>query len=182
MYASPFIWVPLSLCVALFYAIGNNITSLISHFGFKARAIQAPGSTASNFLALLMISIYDRHNGWFNWWKVIYLKPIPLSEQSDSDNDTKFKGILWERVILTVVIACLSTFSYWMFTLSYYYATLANLNNGVIMAVYSLKPLISSVAFYFLFAQSLKKFEILGIFFSIISILCIALSTGKFYE
>ena len=43
MYASPLLWVPLSCLVAIFFAIGNNIVSLLAHYGFKAREIQAPG-------------------------------------------------------------------------------------------------------------------------------------------
>ena len=171
MYASPLIWVPLSLVVAVLFAISNNITSLLSHYQFKAREIQAPGSLFANLIALFIISCKEKRNGYLDWFYNIYYANQEetqelITNEKDISEDKKQDGgasIVWIRVWITLLMSTLTILQYWAFTVSYHYASLANLNNGVIMALYTFKPLLNSVAFHFLFNQKLQNFEIIGI-------------------
>ena len=61
---------------------------------------------------------------------------------------------------------------------SYYLASEVDLNNGLVMCVFVLKPLINSIAFFLLFGQTLRKTDILAIGLLIGSILLIAFSNS----
>jgi hypothetical protein len=196
------VWAPLSWLIAVLYAFDNNIVSYLSHYGFSAREIQAPGAFFANIIVLVMISIYDRKKGYLNWFYEIYWRQdqadlsveeptvatsaekITMHCHSDINVEwnTPKPALNWPRIWLTLFIILWEILEYWLFTLSYYYATLANLNNGVIMTMYALKPIISSVLFHFLFKQKLQKFEVVGIGLWFISACWITLSTYKPYE
>ena len=176
MYASPMLWVPLSCLIAVLFAVENNIVSLISHYGFHSRTIQAPGSLLANFTALVLISYHDREKGYFSWFHTIYFTDISETESDNKDHVEEMQEVEservvkprytlnWTRIYVTLIMCILAIFQYWIFTLSYYYASLANLNNGVIMSLFALKPIINSFAFHFCFSQKLHKFEIVGVF------------------
>lgn len=199
---SPVIWVPLSLFIAVIYAIANNLASYLSHYGFKLRYIMAPGSLFANVLALMAIShsnfiqheqvansddysltnIRRGKSGFdleilFDWFYDIYFHVEVELHQKASDEGPEIKHkyyVKWKRVYATIILCILNVLQYWAFTEGYYYATLADVNSGVIMSMYSIKPVLSGLCFYFFFNQTLSIYEIIGI---ILSIVCIALVT-----
>jgi len=65
---------------------------------------------------------------------------------------------------------------YWFFVKSYYLAHYAHLNQGILMSIFSLLPIMMSISFFFVFHQGLKKVEILGIILSIAGVIVIAFS------
>lgn len=176
------LWIPLSLLIALMFAIGNISISMIAHYQFRARYLQAPGATLGNLIPSIILSFYERfsissekslenpeldpepnneietvNHTYYNWFRELYFK-----EPLINDFEGK-KTIHWERVFVSIVLVLLSMFQIWFFFESYYYASLARLNNGIIMALYSLKPIYTSILFYIVFKQKLQKFEFFGI-------------------
>ena len=54
----------------------------------------------------------------------------------------------------------------------------ANLNNGIVMTILASKPIFSSIAFYFLFNQRLKMFELCAVLILIVSVILIGFSSN----
>ena len=70
----------------------------------------------------------------------------------------------------------------WTTIIAIHYAAIANTNIGVVMSVFSIKPVITSISFSILFKQKLKNFEIVGIIILVISVVAIAFSTDNIFE
>lgn len=104
---------------------------------------------------------------YLNWVHELY-----YTEIQDENNQT-FEKFNWGRGVTTIIVIMINLARKVTFIESYYYGTLAELNSGVLMCVYSLKPLFSSLSFYMFFNQKLYSFEILGIFMCIISVFLI---------
>ena len=176
--ASPLVWVPLSLLVAIIYAVGNITISYISHYEFKARYLQAPGNTIGNLIPLMILTYNERFGNkmetkqnqqvehenqvksqdtYFRWLRDLYY----VDEQDENGNVTS--KFIWARLWLSVSLMIIASITITLFFMSYNYASKANLNNGIIMALYSLKPIYTSILFYWVFSQSLKWFEFIGI-------------------
>ena len=176
--ASPLVWVPLSLIVAIIYAVGNTTVSYISHYQFKARYLQSPGNIIGNLIPLIALTYSERfgtrivnedyellnHENQINSQKTYFrwLRDLYYVNEQDENGKTTSKFI-WVRLKLSVVFFIIITTQVTLFFMSYNYASKANLNNGIIMALYSLKPIYTSIMFYWIFNQSLKWFEFIGI-------------------
>ena len=106
-----------------------------------------------------------------------------LDETMYSSHDFKPRyAIRWNRVVVTLVLCTINVLQYWTFILGYKYASLAGVNNGILMSLYSIKSIFSSVCFYIFFKQSLKLFEIFGIAMCLACVICIAMSTDTDME
>jgi drug/metabolite transporter (DMT)-like permease len=112
---------------------------------------------------------------YFGWIHAIFFYKV----ETEHDEKPQYR-IHWKRVNLTIALGIQSVFQRWLFYESYYFATLANMNNGVLMAVYSTKAIFTSILFYTFFHQALKKFEIIGVFMSVICGFLIAFSNTDF--
>ncbi|CAI2371731.1 unnamed protein product [Moneuplotes crassus] len=168
VHASPWQWVPLSILAAIVFAVGNTLVSPIAKFKYWTRAIQAPGSVLGCIVLLTIVTIFDRRRGNPNWFKGIYFK--------HPHRGLKNQGIRYPRVILTIGCVLVLPIQFYSFTMSYFYASKAGMNDGIIMAICIFKPIINSIAFRLLYNQKLRYFEIIGILFSAGSIVLIGVS------
>ncbi|CAI2371709.1 unnamed protein product [Moneuplotes crassus] len=171
MYASPWQWIPLSILTAIIIATANVIVTSIAKFTYKIRVIQAPGSVLSCSILLTIVSIYDYISGRPNWFKRLYYE--------HPHHSLKNQSIRYPRVALTIGCVFVFPIQFYTFTMSYFYANKAGINNGVIMVIVTLKPIINAIAFRFLFYQKLGSFEVIGILFSTISIIIIGFSENS---
>ena len=99
---SPMVWVPLSLFIAIIYAIGNVVASHLSDYGFNLRSVMSPGSLLANVIAL----------AWIGYSKYSEPKDVPMSDDStqcDLNSDSK-------KLSLRVLF-------YWFYDI-YYFETL----------------------------------------------------------
>lgn len=164
------IWVPLACVAGLFIAIANVIVSYISKYGFKARYLQAPGGIIAYIMLLVRESYYDKYGtstepaenpqerSYFTWYyDIMYYKPNTKGNPSD-----EYK-LHWTRIKVLVILGGIGLLNRFAFIESYYFATLAEMNTGILMSIYCTKAIISSILFYFFFKQALKWFEIVGI-------------------
>lgn len=198
--ASPSIWVPLSLLVAVIYAFGNITNSVIAKYQIKARYLQSPGSIVGNGFPLVFTSIYDKYYGYknndwgedirsedisyFKWFYDIFFYKVNICTESiycdtGARPVTPRYKIYWSRVLVAFILGILGVLQQWTFFLSYDYASRAHLNNGVLMSVFSIKPILNSITFYLFFKQKLKLYEVFGIVLCVICAGLIALSTSK---
>ncbi|CAI2371550.1 unnamed protein product [Moneuplotes crassus] len=168
MYASPWQWVPLSILTAIVFASGNAIVSSLSKFTYRIRIIQAPGSVLGCSFLLMMVSIFDHRRGRPNWFKRLYFE--------HPHHGFKNQRFRYPRVALTIGCVIVFPIQFYTFTMSYFYANKAGINNGVIMVICTLKPIINAIAFRLLYHQKLRYFEILGILLSTVSIVIIGFS------
>ena len=180
----PAVWISLSLFVALTFAFGNSILSLLSKYQFHVLELESPSGWATNLISLLII---------------MYINKSKELEDSSNQNEISFfdsiyqiyyygydvnipeqkVSIHWSRIFLTFLVALLHILQHWVFILGYYYASLANLNNGIVMTILASKPFFSSVAFYFLFNQRLEKFELIAMGILLISVILIGFSSDE---
>ncbi|CAI2371793.1 unnamed protein product [Moneuplotes crassus] len=168
MHASPWQWVPTSILAGIVFAIGNTIISSLAKFTYLTMVIQSPGSVLCCSSLLTMVSIFDHRRGNPNWFKGIYFK--------HPNRGCKNQNIRCPRVALTVGCVIVLPIQFYSFTMSYYFANKAGINNGIIMAICIFKPIINAIVFRFLYHQKLKYFEIIGILFSTGSVVLIGLS------
>ena len=169
MYASPVVWVPLSIVSAIMFAVGNAIITSLSKFTYKTRLVMAPGGVLASLTLLTIVSIHERYHGHSNWFKKLYLK-------NPHHGRFERKNFLCSRLFFTIFMVVSLPIQFFAFTMSYYYATKAGMNNGIIMAIYTLKPIINALAFRVLYKQHLRKFEIVGILLCTASIILIGFS------
>ena len=157
--ASPKVWVPLSLMVAVLYAVGNVSSSAIAKYRLKARALQSIGTIVGNLTPLILVSIYDRAEDKsvprLKWFYDIYFYRAKNSNGETIENKWTNK-LYWERVRASMIMMLHGAFVQYFFFLSYNWANIAGLNNGVLMSLYSVKPIITSIMFYIVFNQTLK--------------------------
>ncbi|CAI2371868.1 unnamed protein product [Moneuplotes crassus] len=168
MYASPWQWIPLSILTAILFASGNAMVSSLAKFTYLTRVIQGPGSVLCCGVLLTMVSIFDHRRGKPNWFKRLYFE--------HPHHSLKNQGIRYPRVALTVGCVIVLAIQFYAFVMSYYYANKAGINNGIIMAIYTTKPIFNAFAFRFLYHQKLRYFEIIGILLCTVSIILIGLS------
>lgn len=175
--ASPAIWVPLSLLVACIYAISNTTISVIAHYRIKARFLQSPGSIVGNGVALALTAYYEKYYGYldydnskhlqphdisyFKWFYDIYLYEV--SDLTDAENNSKILKVHWYRVLISVILGITMVCQNYLQFVSYDFASMAHLNNGVLMSIFAVRPILLSILFFILFNQTLKSFEIVGI-------------------
>ena len=171
------IWIPLSCLVAVIYACGNTSSSVIAKYGLKARALQSIGNVIGNLFPLIFISYYgkygsiklkvDRKDGQIKtpllkWFNNIYFKRA-IDQDGEIIENKWTNEIHWKRVQGSFIISFMSVFSFYFFIMGYKMANIAGLNTGVLMSLFSLKPILTSILFYLVFHQTLKLFEIFGI-------------------
>ncbi|CAI2372527.1 unnamed protein product [Moneuplotes crassus] len=182
------IWVPLSLVVAVLFAVANISVSYIASYRQKAIALQSVGSLIGNLIPLIVVSIYSKKQdkgqyqqtgGYFKWFYNIF-----LFRKIDTDGNYVANQwttrIQWKRVAVSVCLLLLWFVSYLIFIISYSFAGIVHLNTGVLMSIYSVKPVVSSIIFFFLFKQALKSYEFIAMVFCIAGALVIGLSSdGK---
>ncbi|CAI2373320.1 unnamed protein product [Moneuplotes crassus] len=177
---SPKIWVPLSLVIAFFYAIGNVLISSISTYRFKAIALMSIGRAIGNLIPLFIISFsptpstssppsFSNSRVGLKWFYDIF-----YYSAGERRNEVQ-----WGRVGVGVVMWVLGTIYPFFFVISYSFAGLANLNTGVLMSIYAMKPVLSSIMFYFIFNQTLKAYELVAIVFCMAGALVIGISSGE---
>ncbi|CAI2372791.1 unnamed protein product [Moneuplotes crassus] len=182
---SPKIWVPLSLVVAVLYAVANISVSYIAQYRQKAIALQAVGSLIGNLIPLIAISIYskkrekDQHQQTGGYLKWLY--DVFLFRKIDGDGNYVpnqwTTQIQWKRVVVSACLLLFGFISYLIFILSYSFAGIAHLNTGVLMSIYSVKPVVSSIIFFLVFKQALKSYEFIAMVFCIAGALIIGLSS-----
>jgi drug/metabolite transporter (DMT)-like permease len=80
------------------------------------------------------------------------------------------------RIVMMAVFGVLDLLVYWFFVKSYQLAHFAHLNQGILMSIFSLLPILMSISFFFFFHQHLKKIEIVGILLSVGGVLVISFS------
>mmetsp|Transcript_21230 Transcript_21230/g.18846 ORF Transcript_21230/g.18846 Transcript_21230/m.18846 type:complete len:238 (+) Transcript_21230:13-726(+) len=176
--ASPRIWIPLSLLIAIIYAVGNVSSSVIAKYKLRARALQSIGTIIGNITPLLIISFKDnktKNSPKLKWFYNIYFHREVNTEGEILENKWTNK-IYWERVRGSSIVIFNGVFVLYFFFLSYNWANIAGLNNGVLMSLYALKPILISIMFYFAFGQTLKRAEVVGIGLCVVCALLIGLS------
>ena len=60
----------------------------------------------------------------------------------------------------------------------YFYASQVNLNNGLIMSLFVLKPLLISITFYIFYGEGFRFNDVIAVLVLIASILLITLTNG----
>ena len=183
--ARPVVWISLSIFVALIFAWGNIILSYLSKYGFRIQELESPSGTVTNLFTLIAISYYSKSNfinkdiegqvvsrNRLDWLYQIFIK-----DYSPNEGLKPHLSIYWTRVFVLIFVAIVHVLQHWTFIISYQYATLANLNNGIVMTVLASKPVFSSVSFYFLFKQRLERFELIGVVFLLCSVVMIGVSS-----
>lgn len=96
------------------------------------------------------------------WFYDIYLERVESGDGEIVENKWT-NQLQWERVKGSYVIIFNSVFGIYFFFLGYNWANMGGLNTGVLMSVYSIKPIFMSILFYAVFRQTLKWFEFIGI-------------------
>jgi hypothetical protein len=190
--ASPTVWVPLSIMTALLLAVGNLTVSFISKYRFKARYMQSPGALIGNSLALIIVSYRDKKKAssqidpktgkkvevsYFKWFNDAYYRKVETK-----DGGSSCYRLYWPTIIVSIFLGMQSSIQRYLLASGYHYGSLANINNGVLTSIYSMKSIFSSIIFFMVFGQSLKRFELFGIFMCVISTLSITLSNLDFEE
>jgi hypothetical protein len=184
--ASPSVYIPLSIFAALLLAVGNVTVTVISKYRFRARYMQAPGALIANVVSLVIVSIRDKRNSggkadpktgkketgsYFKWFTDVYFQ-----YHDSKDGKTQKLKIYWPRVIVTLFLGFQSMIQRYLVASGYYYGSEANINNGVLTCVYSMKSIFSSIIFFVMFGQRLLKLELFGILIWVISTVLITLS------
>jgi hypothetical protein len=171
--SDPKVWMLLSVAVAVFLSIANITISFISRHRFKARHLQSFGGVTGNLIAIGITSYKDKHRktdkidhktgkkvqgSYFQWFKDAY---IVVDRIEGKEQTTR---IHWTRVSVSILLALQSTLQRYIFASAYYFASLADINHGVLTSINCMKPIFSSLIFYMLFSQSLRVFEMFAIF------------------
>lgn len=171
--ASPSVYIPLSIFAALLLAIGNVTVTVISKYRFRARYMQSPGALIANGASLVIVGLRDKREttgkinpktgkreqgSYFKWFTDVYFQYV-----DSEDGKTQKLKIYWPRVIVTLFLGFQSTIQRYLVASGYYYGSEANINNGVLTCVYSMKSIFSSIIFFVMFGQRLLKLELIGI-------------------
>ncbi|CAI2371663.1 unnamed protein product [Moneuplotes crassus] len=164
---SPTVWVPVSLLIAVIFAVANVCVSTISRHGSKGIALQGFGNLVGNLVPLVLVSNSNKKElddnkkpagSYLKWFYNIYFFRKMDSKGNYLEN--KWTGsVQWKRVVLSVILLVFSQIVTIVFIYSYKFAGQANFNTGVLMSVYSLKPAITSIVFFLAFKQTLKMHE-----------------------
>ena len=72
--------------------------------------------------------------------------------------------------------------TFWAQIESLYYAKSWNINAGVIMSLFALKPLFSFIIFYFTLGKTISRYEGIGMTISVVALLIISLSKFNLLE
>ena len=147
--AKPVVWISLSIIIALMFACGNIVLSYLSGYGFRVLELESPSGTITNLLTLAIISYYykckskeDNSEGSsLDWFYQIFLKNYSADKV---EMKRRNYSIYWTRIFVLIVVLALHIIQHWTFIISYQYATMANLNNGIVMTVLASKPIFSS--------------------------------------
>jgi drug/metabolite transporter (DMT)-like permease len=177
---SPLVWIPMSLSIAVLIAVNNEIKSSISHFHFNARLLQTPGSLIANFTTIFLIKLWDREDE--------ENKPLLKSNESANTACTDLESreviskaqtyyqLVKANLLIILLLILMNIVNYWATIESLFYAGEANVNTGVVVSMFSLKPIMSACLFYLWFNQKLKLFDIWGICVCIMAVVIITLS------
>ena len=112
--------------------------------------------------------------GWF--YDSFYKKQVPSEKPLLGIARAPKRKIMKTRVFNMVICGLLDLGVYWFFIKSYYLAHYAHLNQGILMSIFSLLPIMISISYFFVFKQHLKKIEIIGIILSVAGVIVIAFS------
>lgn len=112
--------------------------------------------------------------GWF--YDSFYKKATHAEKPLLGFAKSPKRKIMKMRVLNMTICGLLDLGVYWFFIKSYYLAHYAHLNQGILMSIFSLLPIMISIAYFFVFQQHLKKIEIVGIILSIAGVIVIAYS------
>ena len=192
-YAHPVVWITFSLITALFTSVNKEVKSLVAEYGFKTFYLQAPASLLMNMFILLIFScrglshkseesqaLIKRQesslkNGW-QWLRTIYFEETPQnSEISLEVSQPKYK-LIKMRIVYTLILIAINILSFWFSVLSVKYAVSVELNLGVVSWFSALKPAICGILFYIVFYIPLNRYDALGIWVIIVSIMLLSIS------
>ena len=112
----------------------------------------------------------------FKWFYDIYFKRSFDQNGKIIENKWTYK-IHWKRVQGSGIIILNSIFGVYFYFMAYKWAIMAGLNTGVLMSLYSIKPIFTSILFYIVFRQTLKWFEVIGVALWVAWALLIGLSS-----
>lgn len=133
----------------------------------------------SSICFLTYEAIQSKKNGNGTWgWLV---DSFTIKEKSSEQPLLGFakpakRRLMKTRLFMMLLFGVLDLVVYWFFIKSYQLAHFSHLNQGILMSIFSLLPILMSISFFFFFHQHLKKIEIIGIFLSVGGVLVIAFS------
>ncbi|CAI2371632.1 unnamed protein product [Moneuplotes crassus] len=186
---SPKVWVPLSFIVGVCYAGGNICIAYISKYGLKTAGMQGIGGIFGNLAPLVFLSfqiryekapersdsVEHRKNPWYKWLFDIYLHRKVDEAERVIENQWESK-IQYKRVFSSGLILLFCFLSYGSFFASYYCAVIGNLNTGILTSLTALRAIQTSIAFYFIFNQTMKWYEVLCVLIMTIAVSLIMIS------
>ncbi|CAI2369052.1 unnamed protein product [Moneuplotes crassus] len=183
------IWVPVSLLVSILNSMANITFCYVSKYKIKAGGIQGAGEFLGNFILLIMVSFQERYlkfqetsqsssqpkSPWLKWlYDIYYIRKRDV--HGNLLNAQWEQGICMRRALMTVVLLVLTVLLSLMYILAFYYATVGFFNSGIMCSLRVTRLIFVSIIFYFMFKQSLKWYEIVGIMILIISVVSILYS------
>lgn len=178
--ASPFLWITFALIAAVGYAVSNTLVGEIAILGgVVARLYQNLGDLCSSFVFLFyesQVSVNQGKGRWGWFYDSFFKKPTPSEKPLLGFARQPPRKVMKMRVFSMTICGLLDLGVYWFFVKSYQLAHFAHLNQGILMSIFSLLPIMMSISFFFVFGQGLKKVEILGIVLSVAGVIVIAFS------
>ncbi|CAI2373679.1 unnamed protein product [Moneuplotes crassus] len=185
-------WVPLAIFVSMMNAVGNICFSYVSKYKYKAAGMEGIGEFIGNFTALIAISFYSKlassvdkseamsesQSTWFKWFYDIYYVRKKDVNGNILENQWENK-IQFVRVFLTLIIIIFILAVNLCYAVGYHYAAIGHLNTGVLSSCGVTRVIFTSIIFHFLFKQSLRWYEYVGIVMMIFSVLAIVNSGNE---
>lgn len=195
------LWIPLSLCVALFFAVNNEIKSYIANYHFYAMLMQAPASFLSAIVMSCILSfkhkfskkkeeptigltmgddpVQTERESYITWfYDIFYVKECTEHSEGARVAPVNYK-LSWRRIYATIAICALEIVAIFCQFQSYYFAKLAHFNTGVLTSLFAVKIILITGVFAVLFHQRLKFYDYVGIFFCIMCVSAITLSKSR---
>ena len=111
--------------------------------------MQCYGAFPLCVFALSMVSLFSkrRDGHYFSWLRKEY-----FAKESGA--------FIWKNLFSMLALVVVDFVSYFFYVYSYKFALEENINQGIIMSVFSFIPVFIAIAFYFAFGQKLKIFEV----------------------
>ena len=169
-----------------------------SHYHFNARFLQAPGTFITNLFVFCYLTFFSNNSAEsglintaddvtestersfsFEWITNIFYENIK-SDSNVENSPVQIKILNKSKWWAFVVQIILNIITFWLQVESLYFATQSNVNSGVIMSLFSLKPIISFLLFYIAFGSTISKIEVVGMSIAMISVFIISISKASF--
>ena len=144
---------------------------MFGYFSFWAKT----NTDESNLIDEDNQTIHNENRSYFSWISDIFYVNTSI-DSSTEDPPVQRKTINKSKIFAFLAQIILNIITFWLQIESLYFAKLWNVNAGVIMSLFSMKPILSFLLFYFTFGYTISRIETYGMIIAIISVIIISFS------